>query len=134
MLPLWDEGSRGGRKTGAGMYVDAIDFGRGGCAGALNLRLGVEILENQLARAIRTPMGEQSPLHADESHRQSGAHRDAHRRAGIGMQSAGNVHGQHRQTAGVDPLDRFEPFAFDRAIQTRAEQGVGHQFEVLPLP
>ena len=62
------------------------------------------------------------------------AHRGAHRRAGIGMQSAGNVHGQHRQTAGVDPLDRFEPFAFGRAIQARAEQGVGHQFEVLPLP
>ena len=122
------------KKSGAGMYVDAIDFGRGGCFGARNLLRRVEILENQFARAIRTPMGEQPTLHADEGHRQSGAHRGAHRRAGIGMQSAGNVHGQHRQTAGVDPFDRFEPFALGRAIQTRAEQGVGHQIEVPPLP
>ncbi|MOA30474.1 hypothetical protein D3C78_1515660 [compost metagenome] len=67
---------------------------------------------------------EQTELQADEGHRELRTHRHTEDFSGIGTKSGRDIHSQHRQAAGIDPLDGPGVGLAYRAAQTGAEQGV----------
>ncbi|MCY1306850.1 hypothetical protein D9M70_567340 [compost metagenome] len=87
-------------------------------------RIGIEVGEHQLATAVRSVGSEQTELQADEGHRELSTHRHAEDFTGIRAESGRDIHSQHRQAAGVDPLGRPGIGLTHRAAQTGAEKGI----------
>ncbi|MCY1401361.1 hypothetical protein D9M71_164780 [compost metagenome] len=88
--------------------------------------IGLQIVEYQLTHLVRCIGGEQAQLETDEGHRQVRTHRNAKDAAGVGAEAGGDVHGQHRQSTGVDQADRLGVGLAHLAGQPGAQQGIHH--------
>ena len=105
----------------------AIDVSR---RGDQRLDGKAEVAHVQLTAVIRAFQREQARLERDEGDGVVGPDRAPQHPSAVGVQSAGDVDGQHRARLAVDVLDQLRVASGDIALQTDAEQRIDHQIEV----
>ena len=86
--------------------------------------LEAEIRHADLAAVVRTIEREQSRFERDEGDRMGRAHCATHRPAGVGVQAARDVEGEHRTVLAVRVLHHACIFAVDVAGKADAEEPV----------
>ena len=87
-------------------------------------RIGLQVIENQLANPIHGIAGEQPQLQADKGHRELSPHRNAKGFTGVGAHPGRNIDCHDRQTAGIDRIDRAAVRLSHLTAQARPEQRI----------
>jgi hypothetical protein len=111
------------------------DIGIEESALGLPQRRGIEAerVDSQLAAVIGAVRGQQPGLVRDEGEGVRGAHRAAHDRAGVRVDAARHVEGEHGDAKRVELADDGAMLPLERPLEADAEQAVDGEVEARPV-